>query len=179
MRIARRGAAICIALSRWIIGSGSVTSSKHWRLDDINSAGIYAAARGSNMARARTRNPLQAKQHRQCHVQYRRLPLHRRQDGFLYAFCMKVPAAGAKITITSLGTNRPRFGPHPSVSLLAAAPPCLDPDRDRAHYHCPAAMPSKRGRLQIGPANLAKAAAATEPISWPAPDVTCAVATDP
>jgi alpha-L-fucosidase len=43
------------------------------------------------------------------------------QDGFLYAYCMRVPAAGVSLVITSLGTNQVALaGPIQSVSLLGS-----------------------------------------------------------
>lgn len=44
------------------------------------------------------------------------------EDGYLYAYCMKVPQAGEKLTITSLGTNQSALGaPVGSVTLLGDA----------------------------------------------------------
>ena len=44
------------------------------------------------------------------------------QDGFLYAYCLKVPAPGAKIFIMSLGTAQPALrGPVQSVTLMGLA----------------------------------------------------------
>jgi alpha-L-fucosidase len=44
------------------------------------------------------------------------------EDGYLYAYCLKVPQAGDKLTITSLGTNQSALGaPIGSVALLGGS----------------------------------------------------------
>jgi fibronectin type 3 domain-containing protein/regulation of enolase protein 1 (concanavalin A-like superfamily) len=44
------------------------------------------------------------------------------ENGYLYAYCMTVPAAGAQITISTLGTNQHNLsGPITSVSMLGSS----------------------------------------------------------
>ncbi len=84
------------------------------------------------------------------------------KDGFLYAYCLKVPAAGAKITITSLGTNQTALaGRIQSVSLLGSdATLVFTQTATGLSITCPASMPFKTAvGFKIGPANLAKPAA--------------------
>jgi alpha-L-fucosidase len=85
------------------------------------------------------------------------------QDGYLYAYCLKVPAAGAKITITSLGSNQTALaGPIQSVSLLGStATLAFTQTATGLTITCPTSMPFQTAvGFKIGPANLAKPAAA-------------------
>ena len=80
-------------------------------------------------------------------------------DGFLYAYCLKVPAAGAKISIASLGTNQPALaGPLQVVTLLGSnAQLAWAQTATALEITCPSSMPFATAvGFRIGPAAVIK-----------------------
>ncbi len=76
------------------------------------------------------------------------------QDGYLYAYCMKVPAAGAQLAITSLGTSQTALAkPIGAVSLLGSNATIVWSQTATAlNVTCPAAMPFQTAvGFKIGP----------------------------
>jgi alpha-L-fucosidase len=83
------------------------------------------------------------------------------QDRYLYAYCLKVPAPGAQVTITSLGTNQTALGGSiQSVSLLGSNATLVWSQTATAlNITCPAAMPFQIAvGFKIGPASVARPA---------------------
>ena len=166
--VSRDGAAaICIALKPdGSLDPGSVTQLKaigDWM--NINSAGIYGSSAWIKYGEGTNTQPTGKLSSTQASATFSTADFRFTvgQDGFLYAFCMKVPAAGAKITITSLGTNQTALsGRIQSVSLLGSSATLVwTQTATGLTITCPAAMPFQTAvGFKIGPANLAKAAAA-------------------
>jgi alpha-L-fucosidase len=78
-------------------------------------------------------------------------------DGYLYAYCMTVPAAGTQLVITSLGTGDGLLAePITSVSLLGYAGTLTwTQDADALRITCPASMPFQTAIcFKIGPTSI-------------------------
>ena len=162
--VSRDGAAaICIALKPdGSLDPGSVTQLQaigDWMT--INSAGIYGSHAWTKYGEGTHTQPTGALSSTQASASFDtgdfRFTVGK--DGFLYAYCLKVPTAGAKITITSLGTNQTALaGPIQSVSLLGSnATLVFTQTATGLSITCPASMPFKTAvGFKIGPANLAK-----------------------
>jgi len=77
------------------------------------------------------------------------------EDGYLYAYCLKVPAPGATLTITSLGTTQTALkGRIQSVSLLGSSTTLVwSQTAAGLSITCPSAMPFTTAvGFKIGPA---------------------------
>jgi alpha-L-fucosidase len=163
--VSRDGAAaICIALKPdGSLDPGSVTQLQaigDWMT--INSAGIYGSHAWTKYGEGTHTQPTGALSSTQASASFDtgdfRFTVGK--DGFLYAYCLKVPAAGAKITITSLGTNQTALGgPIQSVSLLGSSATLVWSQTSTGlSITCPASMPFKTAvGFKIGPASLTKA----------------------
>ena len=84
------------------------------------------------------------------------------EDGFLYVFCMTVPAPGTVLTINSLGTNQAALtGPIKTVSLLGSTAPIVwTQTATQLSITCPTAMPFRTAvAFKIGPTMVARPAA--------------------
>lgn len=105
-------------------------------------------------------------------------------DGYLYAYCMTVPAAGTQLVITSLGTNDGNLAePITSVALLGYAGTLTwSQDTDALRITCPASMPFQTAiGFKIGPSSIILptapsdlAAASSDPniiLSWTSSDI--------
>ncbi len=166
--VSRDGAAaICIALKPdGSLDPGSVTQLKavgDWM--NINSAGIYGSSAWIEYGEGTNTQPTGKLSSTQASATFSTADFRFTvgQDGFLYAYCMTVPAAGAKITITSLGTNQTALsGRIQSVSLLGSSATLVwTQTATGLSITCPASMPFQTAvGFKIGPANLAKPAAA-------------------
>jgi alpha-L-fucosidase len=80
-------------------------------------------------------------------------------DGFLYAYCMTVPAAGATLTLPALGTGDGKLAaPITSVELLgSAATLAWNQTATELNITCPASMPFQTAvAFKIGPAAIVK-----------------------
>ncbi len=78
-------------------------------------------------------------------------------DGYLYAYCMTVPAAGTELVITSLGTSDGTLAePITSVNLLGhAGALAWTQDADALRITCPASMPFQTAiGFKIGPTSI-------------------------
>jgi alpha-L-fucosidase len=165
--VSRDGAAaVCIALKPdGSLDPGSVTQLKaigDWM--NINSAGIYGSSAWIKYGEGTNTQPTGKLSSTQASATFSTADFRFTvgQDGFLYAYCMKVPAAGAKITITSLGTNQTALsGRIQSVSLLGSSATLVwTQTATGLSITCPASMPFQTAvGFKIGPANLAKASA--------------------
>ena len=165
--VSRDGAAaICIALKPdGSLDPASVTQLKaigDWMA--INSAGIYGSSAWIKYGEGTNTQPTGKLSSTQATATFATSDFRFTvgQDGFLYAYCMKVPAAGAKITITSLGTNQTALaGRIQSVSLLGSSATLVWTQTAAGlNITCPVSMPFQTAvGFKIGPANLAKAAA--------------------
>ena len=166
--VSRDGAAaICIALKPdGSLDPGSVTQLKaigDWMT--INGAGIYGSSAWIQYGEGTHTQPTGKLTSTQANATFDsgdfRFTVG--QDGYLYAYCMKVPAAGAKITITSLGTGQTALsGRIQSVSLLGSSATLVWTQTvSGLTITCPASMPFQTAvGFKIGPANLAKTAVA-------------------
>ena len=159
-------AAVCIALKPdGSLDPGSVTQLQaigDWM--NINSAGIYGSRAWIKYGEGTHTQPTGKLTSTQASATFDtgdfRFTVGK--DGFLYAYCLKVPAAGAKITITSLGTNQTALsGPIQSVSLLGSTATLVwTQSATGLTITCPASMPFKTAiGFKIGPATLVKPAA--------------------
>ncbi len=80
-------------------------------------------------------------------------------DGFLYAYCMTVPAAGAQLALPSLGTGDGNLAaPITSVQLLGSAATLVwSQTATDLNITCPASMPFQTSVcFKIGPASIIK-----------------------
>jgi len=80
-------------------------------------------------------------------------------DGFLYAYCMTVPAAGAQLTLPSLGTSDNNLAaPITSVQLLGSnATLTWSQTATDLNITCPASMPFQTSVcFKIGPASIVR-----------------------
>jgi alpha-L-fucosidase len=164
--VSRDGAAaICIALKPdGSLDPGSVTQLQaigDWM--NINSAGIYGSHAWVKYGEGSHTQPTGKLSSTQASATFDTADFRFTvgKDGYLYAYCLKVPAAGAKITITSLGTNQTALsGPIQSVSLLGStATLVFTQTATGLSITCPASMPFKTAvGFKIEPANLAKPA---------------------
>jgi len=147
---------------------------------NINSAGIYGSSAWIKYGEGTNTQPTGKLSSTQASATFSTADFRFTvgQDGFLYAFCMKVPAAGAKITITSLGTNQTALsGRIQSVSLLGSSATLVwTQTATGLTITCQRPCPSKpRSASKLDRRIWPKQRRPLSPISWPAPDVTCAV----
>ncbi|MBN1518328.1 alpha-L-fucosidase, partial [Candidatus Sumerlaeota bacterium] len=94
------------------------------------------------------------------------------KDGYLYAWCMTVPAPDETISITSLGTDEGLLaGPIGSVSLLGTTDTLSwSQESDALHITCPSQMPYYIAvGFKIGPPSSVGTPAPTGLISYSAP----------
>lgn len=165
--VSRDGAAaICIALRPdGSLDPGSVTqlqSVGNWMA--INGAGIYGSkawikhGEGANKQRAGALGNTQANQtFNNSDIRYTV-----GEDGCLYAYCMTVPAPGARLTLTSLGAGDGNLAaPIASVSLLGSdASLAWSQTAEDLEITCPASMPFETSVcFKIGPPAIIKLAA--------------------
>ena len=165
--VSRDGAAaICIALKPdGSLDPGSVTQLQaigDWM--NINSAGIYGSHAWIKYGEGSNTQPTGKLSSTQANATFATSDFRFTvgKDGFLYVYCLKVPAPGAKITITSLGTSQTALaGPIQSVSLLgSSATLTWTQTATGLSITCPASMPFKTAvGFKIGPATLVKPAA--------------------
>jgi alpha-L-fucosidase len=162
--VSRDGAAaICIALKPdGSLDPGSVTqlqSVGNWM--NINNAGIYGSkawvkyGEGSNTQYTGSLGSSQANQ--TFTTSDFRFTVG--QDGYLYAYCMTVPAAGAQLAITSLGTGDGNLAnPITSVELLGSGSALTwNQSATDLNITCPASMPfSTSVCFKIGPPSIIK-----------------------
>jgi alpha-L-fucosidase len=166
--VSRDGAAaICVSLRPdGSLDPGSVTQLKaigDWMT--INSAGIYGSSAWIKYGEGTHTQPTGKLTSTQANATFDTADFRFTvgQDGYLYAYCMKVPAAGAKLTITSLGTGQTALsGRIQSVSLLGSSATLVwTQTASGLTITCPSSMPFQTAvGFKIGPANLAKAATA-------------------
>ncbi len=93
-------------------------------------------------------------------------------DGFLYAYCMTVPAAGAQLTLPSLGTGDGNLAaPITSVQLLGSAATLVwSQTATDLNITCPASMPFQTSVcFKIGPASIIKLSAPTDLVATSSP----------
>jgi alpha-L-fucosidase len=86
-------------------------------------------------------------------------------DGFLYAYCMTVPAAGAQLKLTALGTGDGNWAaPITSVQLLGSAGSVTwSQTATDLNITCPASMPFQIGvGFKIGPPAIVRPSAPTD-----------------
>lgn len=156
-------AAVCVALRPdGSLDPQSVTQLKaigNWM--NINNAGIYGSrawikyGEGTNtLPRGSLGNPQANKVFTSSDFRYTV-----GADGFLYAYCMTVPAAGEKLTLPSLGTDGGNLAaPITSVQLLGSDAP-LDWKQSATDLAitCPSSMPFQTSVcFKIGPAEIIK-----------------------
>jgi len=168
--VSRDGAAaVCIALRPdGSLDPGSVTQLQavgNWM--NINSAGIYGSrawvkyGEGTNVLPTGTLGSSQAnKTFTTSDFRYTV-----GADGFLYAYCMTVPAAGAQLTLPSLGTGDGNLaGPITSVQLLGSnATLTWSQTATDLNITCPASMPFQIAvGFKIGPASIVRPPAPTD-----------------
>ncbi|MEO5915655.1 MAG: alpha-L-fucosidase, partial [Luteolibacter sp.] len=162
--VSRDGAAaICIALKPdGSLDPGSVTQLQavgNWM--NINSAGIYGSRAWLKYGEGTNVLPTGALGNSQANKTFTTSDFRYTvgADGFLYAYCMTVPAAGAQLTLPSLGTGDGTLGaPITSVELLgnAGALTWNQTATDLA-ITCPASMPFQTSVcFKIGPAAIIK-----------------------
>jgi alpha-L-fucosidase len=80
-------------------------------------------------------------------------------DGYLYAYCMTVPAGGSQLTLTALGkTDNNLAGPITSVELLGSNSTLTWSQTDTdLNITCPASMPFKTAVcFKIGPTSIVR-----------------------
>lgn len=86
-------------------------------------------------------------------------------DGYLYAYCMKVPAGGAQLTLPALGTGDGNLAASiSSVQLLGSVSPVAwSQTASELSITCPASMPFQIGvGFKIGPPGIVRPAVPTD-----------------
>lgn len=162
--VSRDGAAaICIALKPdGSLDPGSVTQLQgvgNWM--NINSAGIYGSkawvkyGEGTNKQNTGNLKNQASQTFTNSDIRYTV-----GQDGYLYAYCMTVPAGGAQLKLTSLGTGDGNLAnPITSVSLLGSnANLVWNQSATDLDITCPASMSGFQTSVcfKIGPPSIIK-----------------------
>lgn len=165
--VSRDGAsAICISLKPdGSLDPGSVTQLAavgNWM--NINSAGIYGSRAWSQYGEGSNKLPTGALGNNQANKTFTNSDFRYTvgADGFLYAYCMTVPSAGATVALTALGTDDGTLAaPVTSVELLGSAGPLTWSQSATAlNITCPASMPFQTSVcFKIGPAAIIKTTA--------------------
>ena len=162
--VSRDGAAaICIALKPdGSLDPGSVTQLTavgNWM--NINSAGIYGSRAWLKYGEGTNVLPTGSLGNSQANKTFTTSDFRYTvgADGFLYAYCMTVPAAGTQLKLPSLGTGDGNLAaPITSVQLLGSAATLVwSQTATDLNITCPASMPFQTSVcFKIGPAAIIK-----------------------
>jgi alpha-L-fucosidase len=162
------GAAICIALKPdGSLDPGSVTQLQaigSWM--SINSAAIYGSRAWAIYGEGSNTQPAGSLGNTQANATFTTSDFRYTvgADGYLYAFCMKVPAGGTQLTLTALGTNSTNLAaPITSVALLGSSNSLTWSQTPSAlNITCSASMPFQTAVcFKIGPTSIIKPPAPT------------------
>ena len=173
--VSRDGAAaICIALKPdGSLDPGSVTQLQavgNWM--NINSAGIYGSRAWVKYGEGTNVLPTGALGSSQANKTFTNSDFRYTvgADGFLYAYCMTVPAAGAQLTLPSLGTGDGNLAaPITSVQLLGSAATLVwNQSATDLNITCPASMPFQTAVcFKIGPPAIIATPVPTDLLATP------------
>ena len=173
--VSRDGAAaICIALRPdGSLDPGSVTqlqSVGDWM--NINSAGIYGSRAWVKYGEGTNVLPTGALGNSQANKTFTTADFRYTvgADGFLYAYCMTVPAAGAQLTLPSLGTGDGNLAaPITSVQLLGSAATLVwNQSATDLNITCPGSMPFQTAVcFKIGPTAIIATPVPTDLLATP------------
>lgn len=162
--VSRDGAvAICVSqLPNGGLDSGSqamLASVGQWM--DINGVGIYGSRAWSQHAEGSRVLPFGKLGSTQANYAFTNADFRYTvgADGFLYAYCMTVPAAGAALSLPALGTGDGTLAaPITSVSLLGGTQSLTwNQTATELNITCPASMPFQTAVcFKIGPAAIIK-----------------------
>jgi len=162
--VSRDGAAaICIAQKPdGSLDPGSVTQLQaigNWMT--INGAGIYGSRAWVVYGEGTNKLPTGSLGNSQANATFTTADFRYTvgADGYLYAYCMKVPAAGTQLTLTALGTGDNNLaGPITSVQLLGSNSTLTwSQTATDLNITCPASMPFQTAVcFKIGPTSIVR-----------------------
>jgi alpha-L-fucosidase len=162
--VSRDGAAaVCVALRPdGSLDPGSVTQLQavgNWMT--INNAGIYGSRAWVLYGEGPDKLPTGSLNSTQANATFTTADFRYTvgADGYLYAYCMKVPAAGAQLTLTALGTGDGNLaGPITSVSLLGSnSTLAWSQTATDLNITCPGSMPFQTAVcFKIGPPSIVR-----------------------
>ncbi len=174
--VSRDGAAaICIALKPdGSLDPGSVTQLQavgNWM--NINSAGIYGSRAWNVYGEGSNKLPTGSLGNAQANATFTASDFRYTvgADGYLYAYCMTVPSAGATLNLTALGTSSGNLAaPITSVQLLGSnANLTWSQSSAGLSITCPASMPFQTAVcFKIGPTSIVTPPAPANLITTPA-----------
>jgi len=165
-------AAICIALKPdGSLDPGSVTQLQavgNWM--NINGQAIYGSRAWNIYGEGSNKLPTGSLGNSQANATFTTSDFRYTvgADGYLYAFCMKVPASGATLALTALGTGDGYLnGPITSVELLGSNSTLTwSQSSTQLSITCPASMPFQTAvAFKIGPPSIVSPPTPTNLIS--------------